>query len=544
MAKSISRRDFIGRMGAAGAIAGSVVASGRFSATAGAQEVPDAAHVFRRGRGWKVLPNGIDDHDNLEWALRNTSNGGVVRLVPGVYKIGRPIVVADFDGTLAGAGAARTTITCTDALNVELWEAPGGGKDRGEPKPRPFPRVPVNGSTTRTPPGVLLFYKTPLQPREHPSERANRIAIRNFRCRGSMAGEPWMFGDEVLCVAIVNSLDWNDPEGAPETTRQDVTISGVEVDGYSTPEFGPFENACACISVLGGLILTSDYDLEGDVDGDAIGPANGGLLGVTPADGDVTIAGCSFRNCRLGPGVVGYRGGTVRLHNNTTDGCRGSCLQVLDASDARVLVRDNDLNCDAFLLPPELAGGATDIPSSLGCVVALQGVGAAIGQPSNVRFGALAFDEAAHAAHPEAGPFGTWRPQGPAAAPRPSEFSIEDNACQSSETPNTYCVHLVDVANLAFGSSTLRAVVRKNACAGSETCVSLEHMERGRVIHNECSSQAFGIELHDSERTWIVGNSFDFPLGGDGCEIRKLALGEKIDLSRVVPGAGVCLPQG
>jgi len=64
------------------------------------------------------------------------------------------------------------------------------------------------------------------------------------------------------------------------------------------------------------------------------------------------------------------------------------------------------------------------------------------------------------------------------------------------------------------------------------------------LVH-ECSSQAFGIELYDSPRTLIARNSFDFPAGVDGCEIRELALGEKLDLSRVVSDdAGVCVQQG
>jgi parallel beta-helix repeat protein len=542
MATSISRRDFMHRVGAVGTVAGSVVASGTIGANARASDVPDPAHILRRLRGWTVLPNGGDNHDNLEWALRNTAPGDAVMLVPGVYKIGSPIVVADFDGTLAGAGVARTTITCTDEFSYELWQQAGGDEEN---RPPDFPRVPVDGSLTKTPPTLMQFYKTPLRPGEDAADRANRIVIRDLRCRGAMRGSPWMFGDEVLSINILNSTDWENPDSAPATTRQDVTILRIEVDGYSTPAFGPFANACACITVLGGPILTSDYNLNGDEDGDAVGFANGGLLGVTPAEGNVTFQSCTFRNCRFGPGVVGYRDGTVQLLDNTTDGCRGNCLQMVDLSNVGILVRGNDLFCDAILLPPELAAGAMDLPSSLGCVVALQGLGAVIGYPYNVQFLALASDPAAHEGRPEAGPVGTWRPQGRGAAPRRSEFSIVGNGCQSSPEQNTYCIHTVDAANLAFGAPALSALVRNNTCAGSETCISLEHIEGGRVISNECSSQAFGIELYDSRRTLIARNSFDFPAGVHGCEIRELALGEKLDLSRVVSDhAGVCVHQG
>lgn len=565
MHKRISRRRFIGQLGTAGALAGGLVASTGLHAGPGfgfdesddwadaqddIDEVPpapngnpDAAHLLRRGRGWKVLPTGRDDHDNLEWALRNTGRGGVVRLVSGTYKIGRPMIVADFDGTLRGAGAAHTTLTCTDEFNYEIWEAPGGGKELGQPQPRPFPRPFVDGSTTRSAPALLAFYKTPLQPGEHPADRANRIKVKNLRCRTSMIGDPWMFGDEVLCINVINSIDWHDPEAAPATTRQDVVISGVEIDGYSTPAFGPFGNACSCITILGGVILTSNYDLDGDVDGDALGAANGGLLGVTPAEGDVTFDSCSFRNCRYGPGVVGYTGGRMVWRNNTTDGCRANCLQMYEIGNSRVLVSGNDLRCDAFLLPPELAGGATDVPSSLGCVVVFQGMGAALGYPTNLRWAELAFDPAAHAAHPEAGPIGTWRPQGLQFVPLPSHLRVIGNDCESSATANTYCFHIVDLANRVFGFPSISGVVRANDCAGSQTCIGLEHADDFEVVRNACSSQAFGVELHNAPGAVVARNRFDFT-DVDGCEVHELSLGDKIDFSRVAAGSGTCAYQG
>ena len=311
----IDRRGFLGRAGAIAAAGLGAAAFGDSRPMAATSRVPgrdaserlrgepspDPAHLLRSGRGWKVLPTGHDDHDNLEWALRNTVSGGTVRLVPGTYKIGSRILVSDFDGRLVGAGTARTTITCTDEFSYELWEGPGGGKDRNEPPPPPFPRRPVEGSTTRSAPVLITFYKTPLQPGERPEGRANRIEVRNIRCRGAMKGELWAFGDEVLCINILNSVDWHHPESAPATTRQDVLISGLEVDGYSTPSFGPFENACACVTILGGPILTSNYDLEGDVNGDALGFENGGLLGVTPAEGNVTFESCTFGTAASDP---------------------------------------------------------------------------------------------------------------------------------------------------------------------------------------------------------------------------------------------------
>jgi hypothetical protein len=186
MQDPISRRRFLGRVGAVGAVAGTAVAASTLKAQpqlAGAwpdddewldglesgladsihwAPSPDPRHLKRRGRGWNVLPTGRDDHDNIEWALRNTAAGGIVKLAPGIFKVGGPIIVPNFNGALVGSGTARTTMTCTDEFSYEVWEAPGGGKDRGEPLPPPFPRLPVDGSATKSPPVLISFYKTPL----------------------------------------------------------------------------------------------------------------------------------------------------------------------------------------------------------------------------------------------------------------------------------------------------------------------------------------------------------------------------------------------
>lgn len=563
MKSSISRRSFLGHAGAIGALAGSASGPARadlddfdlwskghaswaddgFAGAPGWRRNPFPGHVTRLGRGWRVRPTGADDHDVLEWALTHTAPGGVVRLATGTFKIGRPVVVADFDGALVGSGAARTTITCTDEFSYEVWEAPGGGRDRGDPLPPPFPRASIDGSTTRTPPVLIQLYKTPPRHGHARGGRANRIEIRNFRIRGAMKGELWAFGDEVLAINVMNSIDWHYPESAPATTRQDVLVAGVEVDGYRSTAFGVFENACACITVGGGPVVTANYNLEGEVDGDALGLANGGVLGFTPAEGNVTFRSCTFRNCRVGPGVVGHENGLLVFDNNATDNCRGNCLQVLDNSNCRVVLRGNDLKCDSFILPPELVGGIEDFPSSLGCVAAVQGLAAAVGVASNIRWHALANDPVAHANHPEAGPLGTWRPQGPAAAPRPSRFLVTDNHCESSPTSNSYCLHFADAAKLAFGLDTLSALVVGNGCDGAETCIALEHIDRARVAFNECSSQAHGVELHNAFGVTVANNDFEFPAGVAGCEIRLLQLGEKLDFSRVVPGAGTCAAQ-
>jgi len=504
---------------------------------------PDPVHVQPFADGWIVRPTGVQDHTNLEWALRHTLPGGTVKLRNGTYKIGRPIVVPNFDGTLRGVGPGSTIITCTDALSIELWEQPGGGASMGEELPEGFPRVSVDGASTKSPPACFVFYKTPLLPGESPESRANSIAIEKLTYRGATRADPWALGDETVFAAIFNSFDWNAPDVDQITTRQDVRASQLLVDGYSSPVFGPFENACSCLTIVGGIVLTTNYDLNVSDEDDGFGAANGGVLRVNPADGDVLLDSCTFRHCRFGPNIVGIANGNITVKRVVTDGCRANCVGVYDASGASVLFEGNDLSCDAFLLPPELAAGQTDVPSSIGCTVVVQGLSASIGMVFNARFLSLATDPLAHMAHPEAGPFGTWRPQGSALAPAPSEFLVQDSTCVSSDTPNTYCIHLVDLVRPVYGAQTLiLEAVRDNACVNSQTCISLEHVTVGDVSGNDCASRAFGIELYDSS-AGIEDNSFSFPLGVAPCEIRNLVLGEKIDLSRVVPGAGVCSSQ-
>jgi hypothetical protein len=433
-----------------------------------------------------------------------------------------------------------------------LWEAPGGGKDMGQPKPPPFPRRPVEGSTTLNAPGLIFFFKTPLQSGEDPADRANRIELRDFSMRGSMIGELWALGDECICISISNTINWHNPGLPLPTTRQDVYISRVDAAGYATEEFGPFGNACACINVLGGLDLTDNYDLTGSVDGDALGLANGGILGVRPTEGDVTFSDCRLENCRLGPAIVGYRDGKLLYEDISTNACRADCIRFFDNSNCTQKVRDCDLNCNSFTLPAEYApGGIPNQPSSLGCVLAIQGLEAVFGFPQNVRWLTLAFSAearaaAANAGHPEAAawPPGSWRPRGPVTFPTPSTLKVTDNSCVSSETPFTYCCHVYDAVNFVAGAPTISVDMRRNDCQDSETCISLEHINEALVQTNDCASQAYGVELHNSPNAVVTGNSFEFTQADPGCEIRMIVKGQKPDFSHVPPGVGTCSVQG
>jgi hypothetical protein len=114
--------------------------------------------------------------------------------------------------------------------------------------------------------------------------------------------------------------------------------------------------------------------------------------------------------------------------------------------------------------------------------------------------------------------------------------------CRSSETANTYCFHVVDLSYAAFGLASISAKIANSGCRDSQTCISLEHVTQAQVWRNDCASQEFGVELHGSPNVEVRDNSFSFSTGG-GCEIRVLASGEKVDLSRVHPGAGGCAVQ-
>lgn len=542
MTHRISRRGFMSRVGVAGAAAGVGYALPNAGASAAIGPNPDASHITPRGRGFRVLPSGGDDRVNLEWALCNTSAGGTVELVAGTYKLGGAAIVPDFDGRLVGAGAGRTTLTCTDEYSYEVWEKNG----KTGPRPEPFPRLPIDNSLTRSAPGLILFYKTPLIGAEDAASRANRIEIKDLRCRGAMIGSPWTFGDEVLCFTILNSVDWHNPNVSQEPTRQDVLLTRVLVDGYRSAELGLFENGCACITVLGAPILSDNYDLTGATDGDALGLSNGALLGVTPAEGDVTFRDCKFVNCRLGPGVVGHKDSLLVFDHIETDGCRGNCVQLFDNSNCDIVVRDCNLFNETFLLPPALAPqGAEGIPSSLGCIAVFQGSGAAVGVPSNLRWLSLAFDPAAREGKPEAGPLGTWRPLGPANVPEPSRVRIVDNRCVSPGTENSYCVHAIDAANLAYNMPSLSVDVVRNRCVGSQTCISLEHLNDGAVRWNRCRGISTGVELHNAAGIRVRNNRFRFT-GDDEttCEVLTLAPGQKQDFWRPVPGAGSCTGAG
>jgi len=125
----------------------------------------------------------------------------------------------------------------------------------------------------------------------------------------------------------------------------------------------------------------------------------------------------------------------------------------------------------------------------------------------------------------------------------PSSLRITNNECRSSQTANTYCFHVVDLMKLGFGYESINAKISRNSCTDSQTCISLEHAGSAIVVDNSCASQQFGVELYNSADAVVSRNTFDFPSGVMSCEIRELEIGDKLDFSRVAPGAGTCRAQ-
>ena len=287
---------------------------------------------------------------------------------------------------------------------------------RNEPPPPPFPRRPFEGSTTRS--ARVLSTSTDAVATRERRRRANRIEIRDIRCRGAMKGElRWRRGAVHQYRQQRGLAPPGERAGHDAPGRGDI---GLEVDSYSTPSF-----------VLRDCMPASpfwrpDPDVELRFGGrrerrrarprerrTARRHARGRRRHVQIVH--VQELPPRTRRCRSQEQPLALRENLYRrLPRQLPADCR--CRQ-LPGVGAR-----GNLRCDSFILPPELVGGVTDYPSSLGCVVALQGAFAAVGVPYNVRWHALANDPVAHAAHPEAGPLGTWRPLGPAAAPRGSVF--------------------------------------------------------------------------------------------------------------------------
>jgi hypothetical protein len=69
-----------------------------------------------------LAPSGGDDTQQLQDALDAASSAGrgaVIELAAGTFRVGRPLVALNFDGTLRGAGPRRTTVLADGSVNPD-----------------------------------------------------------------------------------------------------------------------------------------------------------------------------------------------------------------------------------------------------------------------------------------------------------------------------------------------------------------------------------------------------------------------------------------
>ncbi len=70
----------------------------------------------------RVAPSGGDDTESLQAALDAASAAGpgaVIELAAGTFRVGRPLVGLNFDGTIRGAGLAETAIVADGSVNPD-----------------------------------------------------------------------------------------------------------------------------------------------------------------------------------------------------------------------------------------------------------------------------------------------------------------------------------------------------------------------------------------------------------------------------------------
>lgn len=119
-----------------------------------------------------VTPGGGDDGNRLQAALDAASAAGpgaVVELAPGTFRVGRPLVALNFDGTIRGAGMRRTSVIADGSVN------PGGL----------FPLLPpVTAAALHTidSPILFSFYESDVDRAGRPvgNRRSQQVAIEDL----------------------------------------------------------------------------------------------------------------------------------------------------------------------------------------------------------------------------------------------------------------------------------------------------------------------------------------------------------------------------
>ena len=122
----------------------------------GSKANPDEVHVIRRRWGCSCCRPVA--------TITTISNGRYVIATRWRCQTGARNLQGRFAGHCAelrrhtGRAGERRRLTCTDELNYELWVNSGGAEKN---RPPDFPRVPIDGSATKSVPGMILFSRGP-----------------------------------------------------------------------------------------------------------------------------------------------------------------------------------------------------------------------------------------------------------------------------------------------------------------------------------------------------------------------------------------------
>jgi hypothetical protein len=169
---------------------------------------PDPDHVAVIGNKIVIMPTGIDDTANLEWAMANVNAGGVVRLEGESFRVSEAIDAINFNGSLVGLGADKTTIHLLDGF---------GTSELLMPWPMPW--------------GLVLYYN-PDYPQNWTGQA--KAALRGFAivADGDAGGYPGFWGAEVSGVYVTGDLfESGGPAPYEKPAGVDLTFEGLIFKG-------------------------------------------------------------------------------------------------------------------------------------------------------------------------------------------------------------------------------------------------------------------------------------------------------------------------
>jgi hypothetical protein len=78
--------------------------------------------LAKKPKAIHVAPTGGDDTERLQAALDEASeagHGAVIDLAAGTFRVGRPLIGLNFDGTIRGAGSQKTTVLADGSVNPD-----------------------------------------------------------------------------------------------------------------------------------------------------------------------------------------------------------------------------------------------------------------------------------------------------------------------------------------------------------------------------------------------------------------------------------------